>query len=183
MWESLCSRIPNCKAGTSRSRIWKKSLKIWLLTLGVTLSGLVSAQTGAISGLIKGQDGDEVSGATIHLLETDQWGVSDTSGYYMIDEVRTGRYTIIFTHLNYQTDSSNIVVKKGETVQLNRQLLDEVSALDEIEIIGKTELQEVREKPFEVNVIDVQPLQQKNIDLNRILTQSSGVRVRQNAGL
>src|SRR5688572_23515011 len=127
----------------------QKSLKIWLLLLGMSLSGHVSAQTGTISGLVKGQDGNAVFSATVHLLETNQWVVSDTSGYYTFNDVRSGKYTIIFTHLNYQTDSSSIVVKKGETVRLNRQLLDEISALDEIEIIGKTESQEVREKPFE----------------------------------
>src|SRR5690606_27991070 len=67
--------------------------------------------------------------------------------------------------------------------KLNPRLTEKVSSLSVVEIIAKTESREIREKPFEVNVIDVQPLQQKNLDLNRILTPSSGVRVRQNAGL
>jgi outer membrane cobalamin receptor len=162
----------------------QKSLEIWLLALATSLSSFVSGQTpGGISGFVTAPDGKAISSAMVYLMGTSQGAISDSSGYFIIKDIRPGRYTLIFTHLNFRTDSLHTVINKGETVRLDRQLLDKVAALDEIEVIGKTESQEVREKPFEVNVIDVQPLQQRSIDLNRILTQSSGVRVRQNAGL
>ncbi|HZB14612.1 MAG TPA: TonB-dependent receptor [Chryseolinea sp.] len=160
-----------------------KSLKLWLLAPLLIFPGSVFAQNGSVSGTIKDLDGRGILSAVVQLKGTKYGAVSDTSGFYILKDIRPGTYTLSITHLNYERDSLNIEVTKSLSLQISRQLLDKVSALDEIEIYGKTESQEVREKPFEVSVIDVQPLQQKNIDLNRILTQSSGVRVRQNAGL
>jgi outer membrane cobalamin receptor len=162
-----------------------KALVIWILTVSMAFGGFVSAQdkTASVMGTIRSADGQPVISATITLKGTSRGAVTDTSGYYTIPNVNPGRYTILFSHLNYERDSALVVLKEGQTLEVNRQLVEKLSALDEIQITGKTESQELRDKPFHVTVIDVQPLQQKNLDLNGILTQSTGVRVRQNAGL
>ena len=146
------------------------------------ISFCVTAQNGSISGLIRSL-ARGVPNAIIQLKGTQYGVVSDSSGNFTLKGIPAGRYTLAITHLNFQRDSLSVEVHKSQNVYVSRQLVDKVSALNEIEILGKSESQEVREKPFEVNVIDLQPLQQKSIDLNRLLTQSSGVRVRQNAGL
>lgn len=162
----------------------EKSLKLWLLAICTTFPVLVAAQSGvSISGIIRASDGKRAYNVSVHLKGTTRGVVSDTTGYYIIKDIEPGRYTVVFTHLNYKKDSVNVTLKSATPVQLDRQLRDNVAALAEIEIIGQTESEEIRQKPFEVNVIDIQPLQQRNLDINKILTQSSGVRVRQNAGL
>jgi outer membrane receptor protein involved in Fe transport len=163
----------------------QKGLRIWVLAINLAFGSSVWAQdkTASIAGTIKSFDGKPVVDATINLKHTSYGAVTDTSGYYTVPDVNPGQYTIFFSHLNYEKDSASVVLKAGQEVEVNRQLVEKVSALDEIQITGKTESQEFREKPFNVTVVDVQPLQQKNLDLNKILTQSTGVRVRQNAGL
>jgi outer membrane cobalamin receptor len=160
-----------------------KSLKLWLPALFLALSVSANAQTGSVSGVIAGSDGVAIPGAVVSLKGTKFGASSDGQGAFVLKQVPPGSFTLLISHLNYEPDSVNINVASGKNLDVSRKLVERASSLDEVEVIGKTEAQEIRETPFEVNVIDVQPLQQRNVDLNRILTQASGVRIRQNAGL
>lgn len=159
--------------------------RIWLFMLEMAFSTVALAQTGGgrVSGSLKSADGNPIFNATVQVVPTKFVATSDPSGIYAVSGLPAGSYTIIVTHLNYERDSAVFTISGNESAVLDRVLVDRVSALNEVEVIGKTESQEIREKPFEVNVIDLEPLQQRSIDVNRILTQASGVRVRQNAGL
>lgn len=160
-----------------------KMLKFWIFSSIWVLSLPALAQKTGISGYITTADGKGILNSSILVVETSDGAVSDSTGYYHIPSVRPGKYTIIISHVNYDTEVVKAELREGETLTVSRQLVDRTSELAAVEITGKTESQELREKPFHVNVIDVQPLQQKNLDITRVLTQVSGVRVRQNAGL
>lgn len=146
-------------------------------------STFAQAPLARLSGQITDPAGQPVFNALVHLKGTTNGAVTDESGHYQIAKAKPGRYTLVFSHINYERDSIAVSLAAGADMEVDRQLVDKISSLDEIEIVGKSASQEIREKPFHVNVIDVRSLQQKNIDLNKILTQASGVRVRQNAGL
>jgi outer membrane cobalamin receptor len=137
----------------------------------------------SISGQVVGADKNGIPGAVIKVKGTNHGTLSDGTGSYLIKGVSAGQYYMVISHLNYETDSLNIEVRTNQNLEVSRTLVEKVSTLEEVEVVGKSDSRVIQEKPFEVNVIDVQPLQQKNIDINRILTQSSGVRIRQNAGV
>jgi outer membrane receptor protein involved in Fe transport len=137
----------------------------------------------SISGQIVGPDKSGIPGAVIQLTGTHYGALTDATGSYLIKGITAGKYRLLISHLNYENDSVTIAVQANQSLEISRTLAEKVSTLTEVEVVGKSDSRIIQEKPFEVNVIDVQPLQQKNIDLNRILSQSSGVRIRQNAGL
>lgn len=142
-----------------------------------------SARSASISGVLVSSPGGMAAVNAQVLVRGSKSTLSDSSGRYRIEGIKPGKHLVIFSHLNFDGDSVRIDLAAGQHLVLDLQLTEKVSALQEIEITAKTESRELRDKPFHVEVIDVQPLQQKNLDLNKVLTQSSGIRVRQNAGL
>ncbi len=156
-------------------------IKISFLVSFMAFTAILNAQS--VSGFLTSSDNEPIFNATVRVPGTSFGSISDASGYYSIGNLQPGSHSLIISHINYTSDTLFIVVESNQDLRINRRLTAKASSLNEVEIIGKTESQEIRERPFEVNVIDVRPLQQKNIEVNRILTQSSGVRVRQNAGL
>src|SRR5688572_19965809 len=157
------------------------SLKVCVLATFLAFSAVLKAQS--ITGIVTSKAGDPIFNATIRVENSSLGAISDERGAYSIPAIRPGNYKVITSHVNFENDTVTVTLKPGQNLNLNKQLSEKASSLTAVEIVGKTESREISEKPFEVNVIDVQPLQQKNLDLNRILAQSSGVRVRQNAGL
>jgi outer membrane cobalamin receptor len=158
-----------------------KSPNLLCLGLFSSISYFGMAQA-SISGQILGTDKTGIPGAVIQIRGTHHGASSDASGSYLIKGVSPGKYLLVISHLNYEKDSLRIEVQAGD-LEVSRTLVEKTAILSEVEVLGKSDARIIQEKPFEVNVIDLQPLQQKNIDLSRILTQSSGVRIRQNAGL
>src|SRR5688500_17338676 len=116
-------------------------LKILLQTTFLVVSATVSGQS--ISGIITGNDGSTILNAMVQVEGTGHGAISDASGYYTIEDVRPGQYNLIFSHLSYETDTVSVSVAPRQSIQLNKQLVYKISALDEVEIIGKTESQEI----------------------------------------
>src|SRR5690606_14011740 len=50
-------------------------------------------------------------------------------------------------------------------------------------VMGKTVARQIEERPFNVNVIDVKQLYNTTSDLNQVLNQTSGVRIREDGGV
>ncbi|HTF80838.1 MAG TPA: TonB-dependent receptor [Cytophagales bacterium] len=59
----------------------------------------------------------------------------------------------------------------------------EVHKLDAVVIQQKSEVDRIRETGFNVNSIDLKPLHNLNLDINKVLNQTSGIRVREEGGL
>lgn len=55
--------------------------------------------------------------------------------------------------------------------------------IEKVDIAGKSAIRKVKEQAFNVNVIDAKLLYNSSVNLNQVLTRSTGVRVREDGGL
>src|SRR5690606_39654550 len=55
--------------------------------------------------------------------------------------------------------------------------------VEEVRVMGKTAIRQVKEQAFNVNVIDAKQLYNSSADLNQVLNRSTGVRIREDGGL
>ena len=111
-----------------------------LLTFCISIVCTVNAvaQTGTIKGVLTDKTNNEtLIGATIMVSGTGLGAVTDIDGAYQIDKVPTGTYTIKITFVGYVTDEiQGVVVKNGETTQLNHQLRNDSKTLKDAQVVS-----------------------------------------------
>lgn len=149
------------------------------------LTGQTAAQnnSGSINGKITSSAGDPLIGVTVMLQGTDIGSATDKNGNYVISKVKPGKYSLIISVVGYKKQFHPVLVKAGETVTLNSSLFEEAVIIDEVIVRGKSDAQSLREKGYQVDVIESKGLKNFSNDINSILKTASGINLREAGGL
>lgn len=142
------------------------------------------AQTGAtIKGIVLDEQNQPVIGASVVLTEKTIGTHTDVNGKYFIDKVPSGKYTIKISSIGYISKTEEIILKDGQQSELNITLVEDVVSVSEVAVVGKSKTTRIKESSFSVNSISTKSLENRNTDVNQILNQSSGVRIKESGGL
>jgi iron complex outermembrane receptor protein len=139
--------------------------QFFLLLLTLTLSAGLSAQI-TLRGLVTDQDGQSLTGVTIHERGTGNGTVSGTDGTYTLTISRPDA-TVVYTFTGYATQEIPVGNRTEVNVQLQEGLL-----LEGLEIVGSRSLNRtVTNSPVPVDVIDIRQISstQGQLDLNQLL--------------
>ncbi len=140
------------------------------------------SQNGNFYGKVK-YDSNEPAVSTFIVLNGNnvkQETNSNINGSFTFKNIPYGNYTIAFYSLNEQPKTVDVTLD-SKNKEVNVTL--EVAALDEVFVKSKTVQQKIEEKGFAVNVIETKEIAIQSIQVNELLDQSAGVRVRQSGGL
>ncbi|MBY5956513.1 TonB-dependent receptor [Membranicola marinus] len=156
-----------------------------LCTLLVLICGSLSAQVQktTISGTVYDVQGSAIIGATIKVQNQNTGTTSDVKGQYSLELPQPGTVVLEISYLGYEVQQKKIQVGSGQTAKLDFTLKESAYALDGITISGKTALRSVKEKAFNVQVVDALQLHNTTLDIGHALDRISGVRVRENGGV
>jgi len=116
----------------------KKAMLMMLLLLTTAFVGFGQITTSTISGVVKDQKGQSVSGATIHATHeptgTNYYSVSNKSGVFVIPAVRPGGpYTIHASFVGFKKgELKDINTSLGLTENVEFKLIDESIQLKEV---------------------------------------------------
>ncbi|MEP4533843.1 MAG: TonB-dependent receptor [Cyclobacteriaceae bacterium] len=157
----------------------KIALLLFLSTHYLTLF----AQTGAISGIVVDKAGNPVPGIVIQIDNTEKGSASDGSGNFTIKSIKPGDYTLKARGVGYETQTIGHTVRPDESNTISITLEESVTEMDELVVYGKSESMLIREKGFAVNTINAKELELQSIQVNDVLDQSAGVRIRQSGGM
>lgn len=148
-----------------------------LISVQVFAQGQVSAD-----GLVLTTTGDVIESASVKIKETGIIVHTNQRGAYQI-HVIPGSYTLIVSNIGFKTTYTKVVVKAHDRSLPSIILEAEVALLDEINIEGKTHVQEVREQAFNTTAVDLKKLYNTSGDVNQVLNRTTGVRVRESGGM
>lgn len=100
------------------------------------LPGVVLAQTGVITGIVRDLNTQEpLIGVTIQLLNTPLGAVSNENGRFRLENIQVGSYTIQSSYLGYQSQSKfNINVTAGNAQIVNFELFPAANKLQEVKV-------------------------------------------------
>ncbi|NRR91525.1 TonB-dependent receptor [Winogradskyella undariae] len=157
-------------------------IKIFSFYLVLISSLTAFSQNGNFYGKVK-YNSNEPAVAIFIALKGDQVEKetnSNVNGSFNFKDIPYGDYTITFYSLN---DLPKIVSVKLDSKNKEVNVILEISALDEVFVKSKTVQQKIEEKGFAVNVIETKEAAIQSIQVNEMLDQSAGVRVRQSGGL
>lgn len=163
-----------------------------LLFLGSTLaffllffsSAVAQHREGSkLTGYVLDTKGNFIAGATVYLKNTSHNTSTDNKGFFTFS-VRPGEYRLVSSALGYERQERKVILKKGENNELRIELnTDKRNAIDEVIVQGKSAIQEVRETPYNVAVLDATKFHNSSMELSDVLNRASGVKIRQNGGL
>jgi outer membrane receptor for ferrienterochelin and colicins len=109
--------------------------KVFLILLLFSLQFLFAQETSNISGFISGE-GHKLQLVSVHLLGTRHKAVTDSLGYFKLENVAVGNYTIQVSQMGFQTLKKKIEVIKDSIQSYDFELTDNENQLNEVVVSG-----------------------------------------------
>lgn len=155
-----------------------------LLTALLCLCGIFAqAQTGSIRGTILDKAGEPAIGLMVRIQNLSLGAASDNTGTFVIENVTPGNHILIVTGVGFQSIKHTIHVVSGKQAVVSLRVEPSSTELDEVMVVGRSEVQETNRQAYNVTAVDATQLYNTTLDLAGALDRVAGVRVRESGGV
>ncbi len=111
--------------------------KILTLFAIFLLSGAaLYAQSGSLQGKIVDENGQPLIGANVVVKGTTNGTITNIDGIYLIQKVPVGTQTILSSFIGFANIEQTVVIEDGKTTTLDFTLIEDITSLDELVVIG-----------------------------------------------
>ena len=108
------------------------------LIFSFIIISILKAQTSIISGFVSdSSSGEALIGANVFLYETRQGMATDINGYYIIQDIVSGNYTLMVSYIGFDMYKQKTRLSDGESKKVNINLVEQVVQLTEIEVTAE----------------------------------------------
>lgn len=104
---------------------------LWLLLLLLTCSVTMRAQGGSVTGRISDEKGEMLIGVSVQEKGTTNGTITDTNGQYTL-KLSAGNPVLVISYIGYKPQE----VKVGKQKVVDIVLVEDVSSLDEVVVVG-----------------------------------------------
>ena len=123
------------------------------LIFSFIIISILKAQTSIISGFVSDSSSGEVLiGANVFLQETGQGMATDLNGYYIIQEILPGNYTIMVSYIGFDMYKQKTRLSDDESKKVNINLVEQVVQLTEIEVTAEKLQRRNNIQPSKINL-------------------------------
>lgn len=152
------------------------------IVLFLTAVDSYSQEIVSLTATVKDYQNQVLIGAVVAVKETNKFSQVNNKGYYQLDHLNKGEnYTVVVNYLGYQTYEKKVEASKG--LHLDIVLQPENYKLNEIKVTAKTKAQQVKQRAYNVSVVDATKLHSRSMDIGQALEKTSGVSVREQGGV
>ncbi|MDL2141437.1 TonB-dependent receptor plug domain-containing protein [Flavobacterium tructae] len=148
----------------------------------ISLQGYSQKDKVNLTGVIVNHLGKTAEGVSVALKGTEHSTLTNNKGEYKIS-AKPGNYVLLVTHVGYKTTETAIFLKLGGKPTQNITMEEDMAALNEVAVTGKSKVQRVREQAYNITAIDLKKTYNTSADLNQVLNKTTGVRIREYGGL
>lgn len=142
-----------------------------------------SAAQATVSGTIHDNLNKPISGINIFLKGTTKGTATNLEGYFRIGKIESHTYTLVISGIGFKEQQKEISLVNGQKLVLKIILEEDLTAMDEVTVTSKSVSARIEEKSVAVNSIQTKEFQNTTTDVNQILNQTSGVRIKESGGL
>ncbi len=157
-----------------------KILLATLLFFGVTINTRAQQQTISLQGRVTSSKQTAIDKATIKV--NNRAVSSDVGGSYSIEGISKKEAMVQVSAVGYQSFTRRINLTPGVNT-LNIVLEEDTKSIEEVQVLGLTEVQEVNRQAYNVTAIDAVKLHNSTLDIAGALDRVAGVRVRETGGV
>ena len=123
------------------------------LIFSLIIISIIKAQTSIISGFVSdSSSGEALIGANVFLQETGQGMATDINGYYIIQDIAPGNYTIMVSYIGFDMYKQNTRLNDDESKKVNINLVEQVVELTEIEVTAEKLQRKNNIQPSKINL-------------------------------
>ncbi|MFN8348993.1 MAG: TonB-dependent receptor [Spirosomataceae bacterium] len=157
--------------------VYRMKRQVLVFIAALLCSAFSFAQTGTIQGTISDAKNKEtLIGATARIVGTQIGAATDVNGFFSINKVPAGKYTLEITYVSYRTETlPNITVESGKVTEVNIALLEASTTLSEVKIVStrrtNTEVSVISEIKATQNIVSGISAQQIGKTLDRDAAQ------------
>lgn len=156
----------------------KIKYRFYLILTAIFFTGMsVYAQTsGKLSGRVVDTKGEPLIGANILVQGTSMGTTTDLQGYYTILNIRTGKYSVEYRYIGYQTKIvEDIKITPDQTTQINVRLDEKAIESNAVTVVAQRPLVEFNQTSSVVSVSkeEIQNLPVQSLD--EIVNLQAGV--------
>jgi len=127
-------------------------MKQKLISIPFILS-ILNGQTGIISGFVTdSSSGESLIGANVFLQENGQGMATDINGYYIIQEIIPGNYTIMVSYIGFDVSRQPLSIMEDQSVKINIALVEQVVELTEVEVTAEKFQRRNNIQPSKINL-------------------------------
>ena len=127
-------------------------MKQKLISIPFILS-ILNGQTGIISGFVTdSSSGESLIGANVFLQENGQGMATDINGYYIIQEIIPGNYTIMVSYIGFDVSRQPLSIMEDQSVKINIALVEQVVELTEVEVTAEKLQRRNNIQPSKINL-------------------------------
>ena len=114
---------------------------------------ILNGQTGIISGFVTdSSSGESLIGANVFLQENGQGMATDINGYYIIQEIIPGNYTIMVSYIGFDVFRQPLSIMEDQSVKINIALVEQVVELTEVEVTAEKFQRRNNIQPSKINL-------------------------------
>jgi outer membrane receptor for ferrienterochelin and colicins len=128
-----------------------------ILSFLLFLPSAIFSQSVKLSGHVTGSDTTIVAGATISIPGTTFGTITDKNGYYNINKLSPGNYTIRASFVGYETQEQDIELKNGQS-NLDFSLKESNIDLNEVVVTGTKSEKTLKNVPILTQVISARKM-------------------------
>ncbi len=108
----------------------------YFIVLFLISTTAIAQTTGSVGGTIRTSDGNPAEFVNVSLKGTAKGAVADKNGYYAINNITPGSYTLEASFVGLEVQQQAIDIQKGEKVQVDFTLKENSQELQEVVISG-----------------------------------------------
>lgn len=159
--------------------------RLFIILLGISIGYTSVAQKQhrvKLTGKVENLEGEAISDATVYIKKTGFMTNTDKDGFYVL-MVPAGTYEVSATAAGYKTQRKHTPIKAGDPYTQSFVLAELHESIEDVEIIGKSVIQQVKEQPFNVVALDATAYHNTTLNLGDVINKAAGVRIRESGGV
>ena len=122
---------------------------IFLFTTSFSMSQTVGSIYGFVTDEAKGE---ALIGANVIITETGQGMATDMNGYYVLQQIAEGSYTLIVSYIGYEVLNKNIIITGSDAQMLDLVLKAQAVYLSEINVTAEKINRKYNITPSQINL-------------------------------
>jgi len=134
----------------------------------------------SISGKVISTDNEPLFGVNVYLEGTNYGTTTNFNGEYTIKNIKPKTHTIVVSFVGFVTQKKQL---NPEIRTYNFKLREESNVIDEVTIRAKTKFEKIETEGFSVESIDLVKIKSQSLEINQVLDNSPGIRVRTTGGV
>lgn len=136
-----------------------------------------TVETCSVKGYVTDADTKEaLQGVTVKISGTTIGTFTDKRGYYEINNLRPGKYSVVASYVGYAAVAKEITLSLGKTVEINFQMGQSAMNLDEVVVTGSVSERSIKESANPITIISPKELESRDLSsLTSILSSVPGV--------